>query len=90
MRKVFFTEPQYDGYAAVLVRLPVIDVDLLTDVLTAAWRCRASKRLLADVTARHNAAADRHSRPRYAFRTISFSARFFALSESTIRPVCST
>src|SRR5688572_16245392 len=31
-----------------------------------------------------------HSTPRYAFRTISFSARFFALSDSTMRPVCRT
>ncbi|HET9809630.1 MAG TPA: MmcQ/YjbR family DNA-binding protein [Candidatus Limnocylindria bacterium] len=45
---VFFTEPHYDGYAAVLVRLPLIDVDLLTDVVTEAWRCRASKRLRAE------------------------------------------
>src|SRR5688572_18851421 len=45
---VFFTESHYDGYAAVLVRLPLIDVDLLTDVVTGAWRCRASKRLQAE------------------------------------------
>ena len=45
--KVFFTEPHYDGYAAVLVRLPLINLDLLTDVLTEAWRCRASRRLHA-------------------------------------------
>ncbi len=46
--KVFFTEPHYDGYSAVLVRLPLIDVDLLTDVVTEAWRSRASKRLQAE------------------------------------------
>ena len=46
--KVFFTESHYDGYSAVLVRLPLIDVDLLTDVVTEAWRCRASKRLWAE------------------------------------------
>jgi hypothetical protein len=45
---VFFTEPHYDGYAAVLVRLPAIDVDLLTDVVTESWRCRASKQLRAE------------------------------------------
>ena len=45
-RKVFFTEPHYDGYAAVLVRLPLIDVDLLTDIVTDAWRSRAPRRLL--------------------------------------------
>ena len=42
----FFTEPHYDGYPAILVRLPAIDVDLLGVVVTDAWRCRAPKRLL--------------------------------------------
>ena len=45
---VFFTEPHYDGYPAVLVRLPAIDPDLLQVVVSDAWRCRAPKRLLAD------------------------------------------
>jgi hypothetical protein len=45
--EAFFTEPHYDGYPAVLVRLPAIELDLLTDVLTAAWRLRAPRRLLA-------------------------------------------
>jgi hypothetical protein len=44
---VFFSEPHYDGYAAVLVRLPVIGLDLLEVVLTDGWRSRAPKRLLA-------------------------------------------
>jgi hypothetical protein len=43
--EVFFTEPHYDGYPAVLVRLKAIDRPRLVEVLTAAWRCRASKRL---------------------------------------------
>jgi hypothetical protein len=46
--EVFFTEPHYDGYPAILVRLPAIDLDLLRVVLTDAWRLRAPKRLLAD------------------------------------------
>jgi hypothetical protein len=44
---VFFTEPHYNGYPAVLVRLPAIDLDLLETVLTDAWRTKAPKRLLA-------------------------------------------
>jgi hypothetical protein len=44
--RVFFTEPHYDGYPAILVRLPAIDLDLLRVVLTDAWRSRAPKRLL--------------------------------------------
>lgn len=43
---VFFTEPHYDGYPAILVRLPAIDIDLLGVLVTDAWRCRAPKRLL--------------------------------------------
>ena len=42
---VFFTEPHYDDYPAVLVRLPVIDLDLLEKLLTDAWRTRAPRRL---------------------------------------------
>src|SRR5919106_550607 len=33
-RKAFFTEPHYDGYPAVLVRLPAIDRELLAHVVT--------------------------------------------------------
>jgi hypothetical protein len=42
---VFFTEPHYDGYPAVLVRLGKIDRARLKEVLTNAWRCRAPRRL---------------------------------------------
>jgi hypothetical protein len=47
--EVFFTEPHYDGYPAVLVRLAAIDVDLLEQVLTDAWRSRAPRRLLDEL-----------------------------------------
>jgi hypothetical protein len=43
---VFFTEPHYDGYPAVLVRLPRIADELLAAVITDAWRARAPRRLL--------------------------------------------
>jgi hypothetical protein len=42
---VFFTEPHYDGYPAVLVRLPVVPLDLLEKLLTDSWRLRAPRRL---------------------------------------------
>jgi hypothetical protein len=42
---VFFTEPHYDGYPAVLVRLPAIDEALLETVIGDAWRLRAPRRL---------------------------------------------
>jgi hypothetical protein len=43
---VFFTTPHFDGYPAVLVRLPAIDTDLLEEVVTEAWLARAPKRLV--------------------------------------------
>jgi hypothetical protein len=49
---VFFTEPHYDGYAAVLVRLPAIGPDLLEDILTDAWRVRAPRRVAKEFDAR--------------------------------------
>src|SRR6266542_1880556 len=39
----FFTEPHYDGYAAVLVRLPAVTARELRPILTEAWRCQAPK-----------------------------------------------
>jgi hypothetical protein len=45
----FFTEPHYDGYAAVLVRLAAIDAVDLADLITDAWRTKAPKRLLAEL-----------------------------------------
>lgn len=43
---VFFTEPHYDGYPAILVRLVEIGEWELQALLTDAWRCQAPKRLL--------------------------------------------
>jgi hypothetical protein len=44
---VFFTEPRYSGYPAVLVRIAAIELDMLEKVLTDAWLTRASKQLAA-------------------------------------------
>ena len=44
--ETFFTEPHYDGFPAVLVRLPQIDVDELAELIEDAWRTRASRALL--------------------------------------------
>jgi hypothetical protein len=43
----FFTEPHYDGFPAVLVRLPAIEVAELEELIIDAWRCQAP-RALAD------------------------------------------
>ena len=42
-----FTTPHFDGYAAVLIRLPDAELDLLEEVITEAWLARAPKRLVA-------------------------------------------
>lgn len=43
----FFTEPHYNGFPAVLVRLAAVDVDELTELLTDAWWCQAPVALRA-------------------------------------------
>jgi hypothetical protein len=47
----FFTEPHYNGYPAVLVRLDAIDEDELAELLTDAWRNAAPRRLVAELDA---------------------------------------
>jgi hypothetical protein len=42
--QVFFTTPHFDGYPAVLIRLPKISAKLLKDVIVEAWLARAPKR----------------------------------------------
>ncbi len=37
----FFTEPHYQGFPAVLVRLEAVSVAELKKLLTEAWRCQA-------------------------------------------------
>ncbi|MDQ4039529.1 MAG: MmcQ/YjbR family DNA-binding protein [Actinomycetota bacterium] len=49
--ETFFTTPHYDGYSNVLVRLTRIDNEELLDLLTAAWRSRAPRRLLEEFDA---------------------------------------
>ena len=50
----FFTEPHYNGFPAILVRLPAIEVDELTELLTDGWRAQAPKALVAEVDARED------------------------------------
>jgi len=45
---VYFTEPHYNGFPAVLVRLPRIGLEELRELLTDAWRCQAPKRLVRE------------------------------------------
>jgi hypothetical protein len=44
--EVFFTEPHYDGYPAVLVRLPAVRVSQLRTILIASWRGLAARAIV--------------------------------------------
>lgn len=44
----FFTEPHYNNYPAVLIRLEKVDVSELQELLTDAWRCMAPKELIRE------------------------------------------
>jgi hypothetical protein len=50
----FFTEPHYNGFPAVLVRLAKIPVDELEELLVDAWRCQAPRSLVDDFDAVHD------------------------------------
>ena len=39
-------EPHYNGFPAVLVRLPLIAPDELRELIVDAWRCQAPKSLV--------------------------------------------
>jgi hypothetical protein len=58
----FFTEPHYNGFPAVLVRLPRVTRAQLRKLLLAAWRCQAPPRLVKDTTAASRRKRA-HSRP---------------------------
>jgi hypothetical protein len=64
--KKFFTEPHYNGYPAILVRLSAIKKDELEELITQAWRCQAPKALVKQLDARAVAtdAAPPKARPR--------------------------
>jgi hypothetical protein len=47
--KAYFTEPHYNGYPAVCVRLKEIGMADLRDLLADAWRVQAPKRLRKDL-----------------------------------------
>ena len=47
-RGIFFTEPHYDGYPAVLVRLPKVSEKELRELITDAWRLKAPPKVRKD------------------------------------------
>jgi hypothetical protein len=42
----FFTEPHYNGFPAILVRLPLIEPDELEELIIDGWRCQAPRPLV--------------------------------------------
>jgi hypothetical protein len=54
----FFTEPHYNGFPAVLVRLAAIERDELAELITDAWLCQAPRALASAF----DPAAHRHRR----------------------------
>ena len=54
----YFTTPHFNGYPAILVRLPVITTAALRELLTNAWGVRAPARVVA------TGAASKPARPR--------------------------
>jgi hypothetical protein len=57
---IFFTEPHYNGFPAVLVRLPAVTSAQLRSLLVTAWRCQAPKPLVE----RHDAGPARKRKAR--------------------------
>jgi hypothetical protein len=57
-RDIYFTTPHFDGYPAVLVRIPELtrlDRDELGDLVAEAWLTRAQKRIAKAWLAEHSA-----------------------------------
>jgi hypothetical protein len=58
-RGIYFTTPHFDGYPAVLVRIPQLarlDRDELSDLVAEAWLTRVQKRVAKAWLAEHSAA----------------------------------
>ena len=60
-RGIFFTTPHFDGYAAVLIRIPnlgQLDLTELRDAVIDAWLTRAPKRVANAWLSEHEPAGD--------------------------------
>ena len=58
----FFTEPHYEGFPAVLVRLAAVSVRELRTLITEGWRCQAPVDLHRHTTAPQRSGATSQSR----------------------------
>lgn len=59
----FFTEPHYNGFPAVLVRLAEVNAKELRVLLEEAWRCQAPAELLAGHAGKKKPATQRPTAP---------------------------
>jgi len=60
-RGIYFTTPHFNGYPAVLVRIPELarlDVDELEEIVVEAWLTRAHKRVAKAWLAEHGVAEE--------------------------------
>ena len=64
--KKFFTEPHYNGFPAILVRLDEVDIADLHSLVPEAWRCVAPKELVE----RSASPAKAKARPRKAAKKV--------------------
>jgi hypothetical protein len=60
----FFTEPHYNGFPAVLVRLPKVTPTLLRKLIVDAWQCQAPPRLVEELARTPPPRAPRRRQPR--------------------------
>jgi hypothetical protein len=44
----FFTEPHYNGFPAILVKLAAVEPDELRELIVDAWRCQAPRALVKE------------------------------------------
>jgi hypothetical protein len=61
--KVYFTTPHFNGWPAILVRLPAIRANELHALLRQAWLQRAPKKLIAELAPPTRSRAKRPRRP---------------------------
>ena len=47
----FFSESHYNGFPAILARLPALNIAELTEPITGAWRCQAPRSLVSELAA---------------------------------------
>ncbi len=85
----FFTEPHYNGYPAVLVRLPKVTQAELRQVITEAWRCQAPPPLVAAYDAGEAAAPSGSPRPLRRTRKAKAKVKAKTKTSTNARPSAS-